>query len=311
MTMDPQVTGLLEMLKSQGVPDFPDLGVDGAREFINAFLQLEGTPEDVAEVRELTCPGPDGNTIPMRSYRPAIDGDLPVLMYFHGGGFVIGTLEVADAPCRQLANASGAIVISVDYRMAPEHKAPAAGEDCYAATTWAAENAASLGGDGSRLGVSGDSAGGNLSAVVALMARDRGGPSLAVQLLIYPVTDLTESDAYPSRIENGEGYLLTSRAMGWFTEQYLDKPTDGDNPYVSPIKAVDLAGLPPAVVVTAGYDPLRDEGKAYAAALEAAGNTVLSLENPGMIHGFLWMNGVVSHTKGVFDSLGQFAKANL
>ncbi|HUR75668.1 MAG TPA: alpha/beta hydrolase, partial [Sporichthya sp.] len=205
MSMDPQVAGLLEMFKAQGMPDFPDLGVEGAREAIGAFIQLEGAPAEVAEVRDHTAPGPDGNSIPLRSYRPNLDGDLPVLMYFHGGGFVIGTLEIADGPCRQLANAAGAIVISVDYRMAPEHKSPAAAEDCYAATTWAGVNAASFGGDGSRLGVSGDSAGGNLSAVVALMARDRGGPRIKTQLLIYPTTDLTlDTDAYPSRVENGE-----------------------------------------------------------------------------------------------------------
>jgi acetyl esterase len=310
MSMDPQVAGLLEMFKAQGMPDFPDMGVEGAREAINAFIQLEGAPAEVAEVRDHTATGPDGNAIPLRSYRPAVDGDLPVLMYFHGGGFVIGTLEVADAPCRQLANASGAIVVSVDYRMAPEHKSPAAAEDCYAATTWAAANAASLGGDGSRLGVSGDSAGGNLSAVVSLMARDRGGPAIKSQLLIYPAVDLAESDAYPSRVENGEGYLLTSRAMGWFLEQYLDKPSDAESIYNSPIKA-DLTGLPPAAVITAGFDPLRDEGNAYAAALQAAGVKVLHLENPSMIHGFLWMNGVVSHTAGVFDKLGAFTKETL
>jgi acetyl esterase len=311
MAVDPQVQGLLEMFKAQGMPDFPDLGVEGARQAIAAFIQLQGPPAEVAEVRDLSAPGPDGNSIPMRSYRPAIDGDLPVLVYFHGGGFVIGTLEVADAPCRQLANAAGAIVISVDYRMGPEHRSPAAAEDCYAATVWAAANAASLRGDGSRLGVAGDSAGGNLATVVALMARDRGGPALKTQLLIYPVTDLRlDTDAYPSRVENAEGYLLTTRAMEWFLENYLEKPADADNIYNSPIKA-DLAGLPPAAVVTAGYDPLRDEGNAYAAALQAAGNTVLHLENPTMIHGFTWMNGVVDHTAGVYDRLGAFARDTL
>lgn len=311
MTMDPQVAGLLEMLKAQNVPDFPELGVEGSRGFLSAFLDLEGPGAEVAEVREVSAPGPDGNAIALRSYRPAVDGDLPVLMYFHGGGFVMGTLDIADSPCRQLANVTGAIVVSVDYRMAPEHKTPAAAEDCYAATQWAAQNAASLGGDGARLGVSGDSAGGNLAAVVALMARDRGGPAIKAQLLVYPVTDLRPgTDAYPSRVENGEGYLLTNRALGWFVEQYLDKPGDVDNIYNSPIKA-DLTGLPPAMVVTAGFDPLRDEGNAYAVALKAAGNQVLHLENPSMIHGFLWMNAVVSHTAGVFDQLGAFAKEKL
>jgi acetyl esterase len=311
MILDPQVAALLDMFRTQGMPDFVDLGVEGARQAVAAFLQLEGPPAEVAEVRELTAPGPDGNVLPMRSYRPALDGDLPVLLYFHGGGFVIGDLAVADAPCRELANATGAIVISVDYRMGPEHRSPAAAEDCYAATVWAERHASSLGGDGARLGVSGDSAGGNLATVVALMARDRGGPALRAQFLLCPITDLDlTTDAYPSRVENGEGYLLTARTLAWFYENYLEKPDDAADIHNSPIHA-DLSALPPAVVVTAGYDPLRDEGDAYAAALRAAGVEVLHLPNPSMIHGFLWMAGVVDHAHAVFDQVGAFAKKHL
>lgn len=311
MTLDPQVQGLLEMFAAQGMPDFPDLGIDGARQATEALIQLQGPPAEVAEVHNLNAPGPDGNVIALRSYRPAIEGDLPVLLYFHGGGFVAGTLEVADGPCRLLANSAGAIVVSVDYRLAPEHRSPAAAEDCYAATTWVAENAAVLGGNGTRLGVAGDSAGGNLAAVVALMARDRGGPRLAMQLLLYPVTDLDpDADSYPSRVQNSEGYLLTSRAMRWFGERYLEKSTDAGHVYNSPIRA-DLVGLPPAAVVTAGHDPLRDEGNAYAFALQDAGTQVLHLENPSMIHAFLWMSGMVDHAADVYRRLGDFARSTL
>lgn len=309
MALDPQVQGLLDMFAGMQTPDFADQTVEENRALLMAFIDLEGEAQDVAEVRDLTAPGPDGNEIPLRVYRPSAAQDLPVLLYFHGGGFVLGDLEVTDKPCRQLANVANAVVVSVDYRLAPEHKAPAAAEDAYAATTWVAANPAAVGGDTSRLGVSGDSAGGNLSAVVTLMTRDRGGPRIAVQLLLYPAVDAVGE--YPSTTENGEGYLLTARSMEWFFGHYLAKPADAENVYVSPMLAEDLAGLPPAVVVTAGYDPLRDQGDAYAARLSAAGVPVLHLPNPTMIHGFMWMAGVVEHANGVYDSIGAFAREHL
>lgn len=310
MAVDPQAQALLDQLKSQGVPDFPDLGVEGARGFVNAFIDLEGPAQQVAEVRELSAPGPDGNALGLRVYRPSTDEDLPVLMYFHGGGHVIGGLEVADKPCRQLANVAGCVVVSVDYRLAPEHRAPAGAEDCYAATAWVAANGSRVGGDASQLGVSGDSAGGGLAASVTLMARDRGGPALDLQILLYPMADLS-GRGYPSRVENADGYLLTSRALEWFNTQLLDKADDLENPYVSPAAATDLAGLPRAVVVTAGHDPLRDEGDAYAARLAGAGVEVLHLENPSMIHGFMWMAGVVDHANRVYDRVGAYAREHL
>lgn len=310
MSVDPQAQGLLDQLQAQGVPDFPELGVAGARGFVNAFIDLEGPAQDVAEVRDLSAPGPDGNSVAVRVYRPSADDQLPVLMYFHGGGHVIGDIEVADKPCRQLANVTGCVVVSVEYRLAPEHRAPAGAEDCYAATQWAAANGPLIGADPARLGVSGDSAGGGIAASVALMARDRGGPALDLQVLIYPMADLSDFP-YPSRVDNAEGYLLTSRALGWFATQFLDKADDIANPYVSPASATDLAGLPRAVVVTAGYDPLRDEGNAYAARLSAAGVPVLHLENPSMIHGFIWMAGVVDHARVVFDQIGAYTREHL
>ncbi|GAA5161659.1 alpha/beta hydrolase [Pseudonocardia eucalypti] len=304
MTLDPQAKGLLDQLREQGVPDFADMGVDQARGFMAAFLDLEGPSRPVAEVRDLDIPGPDGNRIPARVYRPSAE-PRPVLMYFHGGGWVLGGLEVADKPCRQLALATDCAVVSVDYRLAPEHKAPAAAEDCYAATAWAAEHPTEVGGNG-RLGVAGDSAGGNLAAVVSLMARDRGGPALSVQVPIYPITDVR--CGHPSRTENGEGYLLTKRSMEWFEEQYLATGWDADNPYVAPLRAKDLSGLPAAAVITAGYCPLRDEGQAYAARLCEAGVPVLHLPNPSMIHGFMWMSGVIDHAAGVYQRLGGYVK---
>jgi acetyl esterase len=304
MTLDPQAQGILSQLREQGVPDFSEMSVPQARDFMAAFPAMQGETQTVAEVSNQSVRGPDGNEIPVRVYRPSTE-PRPILMYFHGGGWVLGDLEVADKPCRQLANTADCVVVSVDYRLAPEHKAPAAADDCFAATVWAAEHADELGGNG-RLGVSGDSAGGNLAAVVALLARDRGGPALAVQTLIYPITDV--GDDHPSRTENGEGHLLTRRAMSWFEDHYLATPQDVDNPYVAPLRAKDLSGLPPAAVITAGYCPLRDEGRAYAARLCDAGVEVLHLPSPTMIHGFLWMSGVVDHAAGVYRRLGGFIR---
>jgi acetyl esterase len=232
-----------------------------------------------------------------------------MLLYFHGGGYVLGDLEVADKPCRHLANATGCLVVSVDYRLAPEHRAPTGAEDCYAATVWVAEHADELGGRAGELAISGDSAGGGLAAVVALMARDRGGPQIRLQLLIYPMIDAR--GRYPSRTENGEGYLLSSRSLDWFADQYLASAEDSGNPYVSPIHASDLAGLPSAVVITAGYDPLRDEGEAYADRLEQAGVPLVRLPNPGMIHGFMWMNGAVEHAARVYRRVGELVREQL
>jgi acetyl esterase len=219
-------------------------------------------------------------------------------VYFHGGGFVICDLDSHDGACRRLANATGSVVVSVDYRLAPEHRWPAAAEDAYAATGWAADRAEELGIDATRLALAGDSAGGNLTAVAALMARDRGGPALAFQLLVYPVIDLGASRSeYPSQRENAEGYFLTVAHMEWYRAQYLADDANGEEPYASPIKAASLAGLPPACVVTAEMDPLRDEGEAYGRALQAAGVPVTIHRAPGMFHGFFNMDAVLDGSK--------------
>ena len=230
-----------------------------------------------------TIPTPNGD-LPIRIYTPEGDGPLPVLVFFHGGGWVVGNLESHDATCRALTNAAGCITIAVDYRLAPEHKFPAAPEDCYEATKWAVLNVASLGGDPQRVAVGGDSAGGNLAAAVALMSGDRGAPSLAYQLLLYPVTN--HSFDTESCRQNGEGYLLTKDSMVWFWDHYLENDEAGKNPYASPLQAKYINSPPPGLVITAEFDPLRDEGEAYAKRLQDAGCDIKISRYDGTIHGF-------------------------
>ena len=246
-------------------------------------------PPQIGMVRDLTADGPLG-PIPLRVYRPAgvpASTPLAVLVFFHGGGWVIGDLETHDVLCRQLTAGSGVSVVSVDYRLAPEHKFPAAVDDAWAATRWVVAHAGELAVDASRLAVGGDSAGGNLAAVVALLARDKGAPAIAVQVLIYPVTDLVGKTR--SYRDFAEGYLLTREAMRWFIAHYLTAEAEAADWRASPIRAQSLAGLPPALIVTAGFDPLRDEGEAYAERLRDAGVRVDSVCYGGMIHGFVPM----------------------
>src|SRR5881397_1593802 len=253
MPLDPEAKMLLEQLTTVVRP-FDELSVLEARAAIVTLSAAAGEGEAVARVESRTVPGPRGE-IPVRVYTPEGCAPFPVLVYFHGGGWVTGSLETHDGLCRHLANAAGAVVASVDYRLAPEHPFPASGEDAYAATRWVAANAAVIGGDAKRIAVGGDSAGGNLAAVVSLMARDRGGPAIALQLLVYPVTNHAYDTA--SYRENADGYLLTRDSMVWFWNHYLRSDRDGADPYASPLRAPNLAGLPPAVVVTAEFDPLR------------------------------------------------------
>jgi acetyl esterase len=230
-------------------------------------------------------------------------------VFFHGGGWVIGDIDSHDVPVRRLANLVPAVVMSVDYRLAPEHPFPAAPQDCYAATVWAAAHAGDYHGDGARLAVAGDSAGGNLAAVVAQMARDQGGPPIAFQLLVYPAVDARMTHA--SITENGDGYLLTKGFMEWFYGHYFTKESDADDPRASPIKASSLGGLPPALVLTAEFDPLRDEGEAYAAALEAAGGQASAKRYDGMIHGFFQLGGVVDRNRELLDDCAGALRAAL
>ena len=261
-------------------------------------LVTGGTPEDVDEVSARELPGP-GGAIPVRIYAPkgsqASGRALPGLVFFHGGGWVRGSLATHDILCRALANGGGCVVVSVDYRMAPEHQFPAAVDDSVAATRWVAEHAAEIGVDARRLAVGGDSAGGNLAAAVTLVLRDEGGPSLAYQLLIYPVTDFNfETRSY---IDNAEGYMLTREGMRLYWRLYLRDAADGADERASPLRARDLSGLPPAFVITAEFDPLRDEGRAYAERLQAAAVSTRYREYPGMVHGFVTSAGVVDAGK--------------
>ena len=303
MPVHPQVQALLDEFSKQGLPPFNEMSVTLARTVALSFRDLQGEPENVGQITDILVPGPAG-ALPARLYHPSPGTSLPLVVYFHGGGWVIGDLEIVDRPCRALANAAGCVVASVNYRLSPETKFPGPAEDCYAATRWLTEHARDIGADNRFVAVSGDSAGGNLAAVVALMARDRGGPALAYQLLIYPVTAPAAGTTFASYRENADGYLLTRGSMEWFWDHYLASPDDARNPYASPLHASSLEGLPPAMVITAEFDPLRDEGLAYAKRLRDAGVSVRSSHYDGMIHGFLWMAGALERGRELIAEIG-------
>lgn len=305
MPLDPQAQAVVDQLALGKPPDFSTLEPAAVRKLYDAAFATGGNAEPVAHVENRTLPGPAGE-IPVRVYRPRPDGLLPALVYFHGGGWVICSLDTHDNLCRALANRAGCTVVSVDYRLAPEHRFPAALEDCYAAATWVAERGAALGVDAARVAVGGDSAGGNLAAVVAQRARERGAPRLAAQLLVYPVTN-NDFDTVSYK-ENAEAYMLTRSMMHWFFRHYLDDPAQGDQPAVSPLRAEGLDGLPPALVVTAGYDPLRDEGDAYAEHLRRAGVPTRHLRYDGMFHGFFSMFEQIETAREAVESAALFLR---
>jgi acetyl esterase len=294
MPLDPQAQAVLSLMDFGALPDLATLEPATIRAALKS-LPVPGTVEPVAAVAERELPGPGGHGVRARIYTPETAGPAPVLMYFHGGGFCICDLDTHDGTCRALANAAGALVISVDYRLAPEAKFPAAPEDCYAATCWAAANAAEIGGDPERIAVAGDSAGGGLAAVVTLMARDRRGPKIAHQLLVYPVTNYAfDTESYEAC---AEGYMLTRDMMMWFWRHYLAQPEDGSSPMASPLRAKSLARLPPATILTAEFDPLRDEGEAYAKRLAEAGVATTLRRYEGMIHGFFSMPEAIDRAR--------------
>jgi acetyl esterase len=280
VSLDPQIAGLIETLDA-GFPPVHTMTGPQARAVIRSRFVPTAEPEAVAEVYDVTLPG----GIAARVYRPA-GHDLPLIVYAHGGGFVFCDLDSHDGLCRALANQAPALIVSVAYRLAPEHPWPAAAEDFYAATRWAAGNAERLGADPDCVVVAGDSAGGNLAAVTALMVRDRGGPDLAAQVLLYPV--LAADFGTESYRLFGRGYYNPEPAMRWYWDQYAPSVADRAHPYATPANA-ELHDLPPAVLVIAGHDPLRDEGRAYADALEASGVAVELIEFPGAVHGFMTM----------------------
>lgn len=284
MPLDEQAATWLEEVSRSGLPSLNEMPVDQARQtYLAVVAQCGLKPEAVASRTERTIPGPHG-PIPIRVYTPQGSGPFPVLVYFHGGGWVIGHPDAVDGPCTALANRAHAVVVSVDYRLAPEHPFPAPLDDCLAATTWVTEQATLLNGDPERIAVGGDSAGGNLAAVVSLLCRDQGGPMPLLQLLIYPATDVASDTA--SYRDNGEGYFLTSALMKWFYDHYLPDQSSRSDWRASPLRAPDLGNLPPALIITAEYDPLRDEGEAYGMRLVAAGNLVTMKRYQGQIHAF-------------------------
>jgi acetyl esterase len=291
--LDPQARMLLDQLEAIGSMPMSQQTPAEARAGFLLLAAVAGPADAPVPTEDRTVPGPAGE-IPVRVYRPQSDEPLPVVVYFHGGGWVIGDITTHDTTCQRIAAGVPAVVVSVDYRLAPEHRFPAAVDDCDAATAWVSAHAAELGGDAARLAVAGDSAGGNLAAVIALRARDSGGAPIAFQLLVYPATDLTRS--LPSHTENGEGYLLDTDAMTWFVGQYL-VDADARHADASPLFVEDLTGLPPALVVTAEFDPLRDEGEAYAQRLRDAGVDATTSRYDGMIHGFYGLDSIFDSAK--------------
>jgi acetyl esterase len=286
MPIDPQMHAYIDQHAALGAPPIHTLTPQQVR--AGSRMQVEQmalslTPEQVAKVENRTIPAPTGE-IPVRIYTPDGTGPFPLLVFFHGGGWIVGDLDSHDAVCRALTNAAACVVLAVGYRLAPEHKFPAATEDCYAATAWAAAHAAELNADPDRIAVGGDSAGGNLSAVVTLLARERSGPRLSFQLLIYPATDC--STEFPSWVENADAPMLDAASMRWCIQHYLNDEADKTNPLASPLLASDFHKLPPALVLTAEYDLLRDEGEAYAEKLKAAGVSVTVRRYDGLVHGF-------------------------
>ena len=294
MALDPQAQAVIDLVIKSGRPAYNTLSPKDARQLFRETRPASTpTPPEIGAVRNLVAQGP-GGPIPLRVYRPAgvaASVALPGLLYFHGGGWVIGDLDTHDVLCRQLTAEAGVTVVNVDYRLAPEHKFPAAADDAWAATRWTVAHASEFGVDAGRLAVGGDSAGGNLAAVVALQARDAGAPVIKLQVLVYPVTDVAaESRSYQ---DFSEGYMLTRESMRWFTAHYLAAAGQAYDWRVSPLRASSHAGLPPALVVTAGFDPLRDEGAAYAAKLQQAGVLVDYVCYGGMIHGFAGMGKLI------------------
>jgi len=295
--LDPQAKVICDATNALERMEYTDATLAEQRTGFGALLMLAGEPEPVFAVEDR-----DADGVPVRIYRPSPDPQLPVVVYLHGGGWVIGTVEQFDPILRQVANATQAVVVAPDYRLAPEHPFPTPLDDCWRALEWTAKHAATFGGDASRIAVMGDSAGGNLAAVCALVARDAGAPKLAMQVLVYPVTDCDLQTA--SYVDNGNGYLLEERQMRWFFSCYVRGDNDPTDWRVAPLRAPDLRGVAPAVVITAEYDPLRDEGEAYARRLLDAGVPVHKHRYDGMIHAFFGLSAVFDASRDAMERIG-------
>ena len=300
MPLDPKAQQLLDDVKASGRPNAHLLAVAEARENFEALFESLGPGQEVAETGNLAI-RTDDREVHARWYRPAGEGPLPVVAYYHGGGWLLGSVDAYDIVCRALANASGALVVSVEYRLGPEHMFPAAVVDAYAAAAWLGEHADTLGGDAARLAVAGDSAGGNLAAVVSLLARERGDPAVRFQLLVYPVTTCDLASGFDMEYE---GYFLYRDELQWHQDNYLASPAMTDDWRVSPLLAPDHSGLPPALVMTAECDPLHLQAEQYAAKLEAAGVPVALRQYPGMIHGFFGLDTVFDQSADAMRDAG-------
>lgn len=315
-SLNPQTQEVVNQLKSLGgkpintLPPAEARKQPGPPDAIKALLTKKGkstAPEPVGKVEDRNLPGPGGQ-IPVRVYTPKGSGPFPVVVYFHGGGWVIANLDTYDASARGLANASGAVVVSVAYRQAPEHKFPAAADDSYAATQYVMSHAADFGGKPDKIAVAGESAGGNLATVVCLMAKDKGGKMPVYQLLVYPITDYNFTRK--SYTDSADGPILTKDMMVWFWKQYMRTEADGANKYASPLRA-DVSGLPPAMVITDGFDVLRSEGVAYAEKLKQAGVRVNTRHYDAQTHEFFGMGAIVDESKAAVQAAGAALKAAL
>jgi acetyl esterase len=309
MALDPQVRAMRARALAAGVRPLYEMSVAEARAADLAAIRAgAGAPEPVGSVVDFRLPGPSGD-LSARCYRPAGAGPFPVLMYFFGGGWALGNLDTCDGVCRRLCAGASCLVVSVSYRLAPEHPFPAAPLDCHAATRWVARHAGEFGGDPARLGVAGDSAGGNLAAAVTLMARDSGDPALACQVLVYPNVDYRADTA--SMRENDDPCFFNRHSVTWYWRHYLARPSDGADPLASPLRADSLRGLPPALVMTAEYDPLRDEAEAYAERLRRSDVPVELVRYDGMVHGFFTMTGTLEAARKAMSQVTTWLSGSL
>jgi acetyl esterase len=308
VALDPQMKAFLDAANAEGPLFLRAETAEQARAKMMALLEARKVePPAIYRAEDRHIEGPHG-LIPIRIYTPSGPAPMGTLVYFHGGGWVLGSVDTYDVLCRTIANAAECVLVSVDYRLAPEHKFPAAPEDCYAATRWVAANAASLGSDPRKIAVGGDSAGGNLATVVAMMARDRGGPALCFQLLFYPAISAA-NDTLSQREFAADGFVLSRADMEWFWNHYLSGRADRANPYACPNTARNLSGLPPALVQTASHDPLRDEGEAYAIQMRTAGVTVKCTRYDGVTHGFVSFNDLVDKGKTALQEAADALRA--
>jgi acetyl esterase len=305
----PEVRAVIEQAEERLLPPAQALTPASARRRLEDLFATQPV-EDVESVEDVAIPGPE-SALPVRLYEPAAESPHPVLVYLHGGGYVAGSLDTHDNVCAALTNRADCLTVSVDYRLAPEHPFPAALEDGYAALEWVHEFGEHVGADTDRVALAGDSAGGNLTAAVALLARDRGGPDIARQVLVYPAVASPSVHEFDSWAENAEGYLLERAGSEWYVDRYVDSAIDRRNEYFAPLLVDDLSGLPPATVVTAGFDPLRDEGIEYADRLAAAGVEVEHHHYDDVIHGFVSLQSVISRGEEAIEAVARDLRATL